>query len=118
MDSGVEAFRMSEPISKSMLGDWQGSYALREDPEDRARLTLIIRRDGSWTSDHWEPTDKARWYLADGMILLFEKPLDAPDANLSTAVVMKNGTLHLLDYQAKGGMVRLEKKRKAQQAAP
>jgi hypothetical protein len=49
------------------------------------------------------------------MILLFEKPIEDPETDLATAVILKNGTLHMINNQAKGGLIRLTKKPEAEQ---
>ena len=94
------------------FGDWHGSY-LRE--EEKEEATLTINKDGSWSSHQWELGGEARWYLAEGMILLFEKPVDDPETDLATAVILKKGVLHLINNQAKDGLIRLERKQEAEQ---
>ena len=108
----LEYERIDPKVVARYHGDWTGEYVAEGENE---HATLTIRKDGSWFSNQWEPGKEARWYLAEGMILLFEKPIEDPETDIATAVILKKGTLHLINNQAKGGLIRLAKKQEAEQ---
>ncbi len=107
----LEYERIDPKMVARYHGDWTGKYVAEG---EKRHTTLTIKKDGSWFSNQWEPGSEARWYLAEGMILLFERPIEDPDTDLATAVILKNGTLHLINNQAKGGLIRLEKNQEAE----
>lgn len=97
--------RLAKDRLHSIYGRWAGAGQWQE----IARLEL--RPHGVWLSDSFLPkVNDGNWFLIDGMILLFDGPIDQDTTRLGSALVMmKDGKLRLLNLEAKKGYVVLKK---------
>lgn len=112
---------LPEKLNK-VLGSWKGRYIGRgEKPE----LMFNLEKDGTWASkvvgpgmdeEEIEESEQAgNWYLYEGMILLYESPIEK-DAEWVSALFMEKEKLRLIVVLMERGYVELSRQKEAEQA--
>ena len=116
----LEYQKIAPDKAETQLGTWKGACM---GPWSNPQLTLTLKKDhsrsASVSSPDMEPDEVAdnrstgKWYLKDGMILLFNSPVEKDaefDADKFRApIIMKKEHLRLLDVLMRRGFVELTK---------